>query len=64
MPATLRVSYADGSHDDLRLPAEAWIRNTTTDVPVAAGKHVVSAEVDPDHKLPDKDRSNNRMVAN
>ena len=64
MPATLRVSYADGSHDDVRLPAEAWIRNTTTDVPVAAGKHVVSAEVDPDHKLPDKDRSNNRMVAN
>ena len=63
MPATLRVSYADGSHDDIRLPAEAWIRNATTNVPIAAGKRVVAAEVDPDHKLPDRDRSNNRMVA-
>ena len=64
MPATLRVSYADGSHDDIRLAAEAWIRQTSTDVPIAAGKHVASAEVDPDHRLPDRDRSNNRMVAN
>jgi len=62
MPATLRVAFADGSHQDIRLPAEAWIRQTSTDVPIAAGKHVVSAEVDPDHRLPDKDRSNNRMM--
>jgi hypothetical protein len=58
MPATLRVSYADGSTRDVRLPAETWIRQTSTAVPVPAGK-VVKAELDPDHKLPDRDRSNN-----
>ncbi|MCT8002253.1 M1 family metallopeptidase [Sphingomonas sanguinis] len=58
MPATLRVGYADGKTRDIRLPAETWIRQTSTAVPVPAGK-VVKVELDPDHKLPDRDRSNN-----
>ncbi|MDQ1231854.1 M1 family metallopeptidase [Sphingomonas sp. SORGH_AS_0879] len=62
MPATLRVRYADGTTRDLRLPAETWIRQEATAVPVPAGK-VVSAELDPDHKLPDHDRSNNAVGA-
>lgn len=57
MPATLRVSYADGTTRDVRLPAETWIRQASTAVPVPAGQ-VVKAELDPDHKLPDRDRSN------
>ena len=63
MPVTLRVDYADGSHADLRLPAESWIRETSTVVPIAAGKRVVAATADPDHALPDRDRSNNRLTA-
>ena len=62
MPATLRVRYADGTTRDLRLPAETWIRQAMTAVPVPAGK-VVSAELDPDHTLPDHDRSNNAVGA-
>ena len=61
MPVTLRLDYAGGGHEDVRLPAESWIRKTTTDVPIPAGKRVVAATVDPDHKLPDRDRSNNRI---
>jgi aminopeptidase N len=63
MPVTLRVSFADGGHQDIRLPAETWIRQTAATVPVPAGKKVIAAETDPDHKLPDHDRSNNRMTA-
>ncbi|MBT0669827.1 M1 family metallopeptidase [Novosphingobium profundi] len=63
MPATLRVTYAGGTHEDIRLPAESWIRNAATVVTVPAGKRVVSAEVDPDHALPDKDRANNLRTA-
>jgi hypothetical protein len=63
MPVTLRVSYADGSREDIRLPAETWIRKVVSDVPIPAGKAVVAAELDPDHKLPDHDRSNNRVEA-
>ncbi|WP_454279950.1 M1 family metallopeptidase [Sphingomonas sp. Marseille-Q8236] len=61
MPATLRVGYADGKTRDIRVPAETWIRQTSTAVPVPAGK-VVKVELDPDHKLPDRDRSNNIAI--
>jgi hypothetical protein len=58
MPATLRVTYADGRTSDVALPAETWIRQAATDIAVPRGT-VVRAELDPDHKLPDRDRSNN-----
>ncbi|WP_375381876.1 M1 family metallopeptidase [uncultured Sphingomonas sp.] len=62
MPVTLRLSYADGHSTDIRLPAETWIRQASVAVGVPAGR-VVRAELDPDHKLPDRDRSNNVFTA-
>jgi hypothetical protein len=59
MPATLRVTFADGSSKDIRLPAETWIRQAATQVPVGGTARVVSAVIDPDHRIPDKDRTNN-----
>ena len=59
MPVTLRVTFADGTSRDIRLPAETWIRQAATDVPVPGASPVVRAVLDPDHKIPDKDRSNN-----
>ena len=59
MPATLRVTFANGSKRDIRLPAETWIRQAETDIPVISDSPVVRAELDSDHKLPDKDRANN-----
>jgi hypothetical protein len=59
MPVTLRVTFADGTSRDVRLPAETWIRQASTDVPVVSVSSVVRAVLDPDHKIPDKDRSNN-----
>jgi hypothetical protein len=63
MPVTLRVIFADGTRRDIRLPAETWIRQASTQVPVVSGSPVVRAELDPDHKLPDKNRSNNLFIA-
>jgi hypothetical protein len=59
LPATLRVTFADGKSRDIRLPAETWIRQASTNVPVVSDSPVVKAVLDPDHKLPDKDRKNN-----
>ncbi len=59
MPVMLRVRFADGTSRDIRLPAETWIRQGSTEVPVVSNSPVVRAELDPDHKLPDKDRTNN-----
>jgi hypothetical protein len=63
LPATLRVEYADGAKEDIRLPAESWIRNVSTAVTIPAGKIVASATIDPDHKLPDKNRFNDSRKA-
>jgi hypothetical protein len=59
IPVTLRVTFGDGTTRDIRLPAETWIRQAATDVPVPGASPVVRAELDPDHKIPDKDRTNN-----
>ena len=61
MPATLRLTFADGSHRDVRIEADAWVRNPTVRVLVEAGRTVVSAEMDPDHRIPGKGRTNNRL---
>ncbi|MFT3978291.1 MAG: M1 family metallopeptidase [Sphingomonas bacterium] len=62
MPVTLRVNFSDGTHRDYRLPAESWIRQPATDVIVEPGKTVTGATLDPDHRIPDRDRSNNEMT--
>jgi hypothetical protein len=59
MPVILRVTFADGTSRDVRLPAETWIRRASTRVPVVSSSPVVRTVLDPDHKVPDKDRSNN-----
>ena len=59
MPVTLRLTFADGTRRDIRLPAETWIRQATTNVPVPGSSPVVRAELDPDQRIPDRDRTNN-----
>ena len=62
LPVTLRFTYADGSSSDVKLPAETWIRARAVDIPAPAGREVTAATLDPDHVLPDRDRSNNRVT--
>jgi len=59
LPATLRVSYADGTHADLRVPVETWMQRGSHVFHFDGTTEVTSATVDPDHRLPDRDRSNN-----
>lgn len=62
MPATLRLSYADGSHRDVRVPVATWMQHHHFTVRVKGSKPVVAAEIDPDHKIPDSNRDNNRFA--
>jgi hypothetical protein len=59
MPATLRIDYADGSHEDRRVPVETWMQSGTPAITLATTKPVARLAIDPDAKLPDADRSNN-----
>lgn len=63
MPVTLRVAFVDGSLRDIALPAETWIRQRATAVFVDSKLAATSATLDPDHKLPDRDRSNNQWLS-
>jgi hypothetical protein len=61
LPATLRVDLASGSHIDVAVPAETWMQNTTHTFVVNTNGPATSATIDPDHALPDVDRSNNTV---
>jgi hypothetical protein len=59
MPATLRVTFDDKTTRDIRIPVETWQQHTSFDVTVPGNRKIVGAVIDPDHKVPDRDRSNN-----
>ena len=59
MPAELKLTYADGTSETVRLPVDMW--NLGPRFSYRVSKKVVAAELDPRNVLPDVDRSNNRM---
>ncbi|MBS0360571.1 MAG: M1 family peptidase [Proteobacteria bacterium] len=62
LPATLRVTYRDGKTKDLRIPVETWMQSGHHTYAIDGGA-VAEATIDPDHRLPDADRSNNTAKA-
>jgi hypothetical protein len=61
MPAELRLTFADGTSDVVRLPVEMWNLGPRFTYRVRGRPAVRSAELDPRHALPDVDRANNRF---
>ena len=59
MPAELRLRFADGTNDIVRLPVDMWNLGYQFTYRVPPGRHVTQAEVDPHQALPDIQRSNN-----
>jgi hypothetical protein len=62
LPATVRIDFKDGSHQELRLPAETWILKPVVTVPIASTQPIARVTLDPDHVIPDRDRSNNVLT--
>jgi len=59
LPAVVEIVFADGSKTRVTLPVETWILHTTYDLPLPGSLKVASVTIDPDHIVPDTDRSNN-----
>ena len=57
LPATLEVMYSDGTKTRIRVPVESW--ESKGELTWAGEKPIASATIDPDHLLPDDDRTNN-----
>jgi hypothetical protein len=53
------VTYKSGEKRDVRLPAETWMQTGTHVVNLDPGPAIAEATIDPDHRLPDRDRANN-----
>jgi hypothetical protein len=62
MPATLEVRYADGHVERIALPAETWIQRSSAVIRPEGRGVIAAVTIDPDHKIPDKDRSNNSLT--
>jgi len=61
LPATVEVQYTDGTKTRFRVPVESW--ESKAELSWLGEKPVASVTVDPDHVLPDDDRTNNTLTA-
>ena len=61
LPATVQVTYADGARRRVSLPVEDWLQNHETEIVLEGGGPLREVTVDPDHVIPDEDRSNNSL---
>ncbi|MGC9198243.1 MAG: M1 family metallopeptidase [Acidobacteriaceae bacterium] len=61
LPTTVEVTFTDGSKTRVRLPVETWMQKGTYTWTLEKKTPIASVVVDPDHQLPDDDRSNNMM---
>jgi hypothetical protein len=59
MPATVRITESSGHSGTVSLPVEVWQQGGTFSFRYDSRSLVDSVVVDPDHRLPDVDRSNN-----
>ena len=63
LPTTVEATFKDGSKTRVLLPVEAWLSKGTYVWTPRADASIAMVVVDPDHVLPDDDRSNNEMKA-
>ncbi|QDT39814.1 M1 family aminopeptidase [Stratiformator vulcanicus] len=60
MPIILKVTYEDGSTEELRYPAEIWRKSPTNISPmILADQKITRIELDPRNETADTDRDNN-----
>ena len=62
MPSELEVRYVDGTSQRIALPVETWILRGRTTLTIAGHGPIASVTIDPDHTVPDHDRSNNTFT--
>ena len=59
MPVDLRIGYANGASDDVRLPVEIWFQGNRYVYERKVPAEVVKVEIDPGQNFPDVRRGNN-----
>jgi hypothetical protein len=57
LPATMRITAKDGTTRDVIIPVETWIQSASHTFALDGGQPIASVIIDPDHRLPERDRS-------
>jgi hypothetical protein len=61
MPVLIQIKEENGKVHDLKLPVEIWQRGSAWTFHVKTTSNITDVTLDPDKKLPDTNRSNNKM---
>jgi hypothetical protein len=61
MPVLIQIKEENGKIHDLKLPVEVWQRGSTWTFHANTTSNVTDVLLDPDKKLPDVNRNNNKM---
>ncbi|MGK9124168.1 M1 family metallopeptidase [Olivibacter sp. SA151] len=59
MPILARIKESNGTIHNFTVPVEIWQRGADATFNVSTQSKIISVELDPEHKIPDIDRSNN-----
>jgi hypothetical protein len=62
MPAEIRLRYADGQTQFVKLPVDMWNLGSHFTYRAAGGRPIIGVDVDPREALPDVDRNNNSWM--
>ena len=63
LPTTVEAVFTDGSKERVKLPVETWLSKKTHTWTLESKTPIATVTADPDHVLPDDDRSNNTKKA-
>jgi hypothetical protein len=63
LPATLELTWKDGTKQRISLPVETWLQSGTRTLRFPATQPLAAVTLDPDHVLPDGNRDNNSWKA-
>jgi hypothetical protein len=57
LPATMRITFKDGTMRDVTIPVETWMQSGSHTFTVDGRAPITSVIIDPDRRLPQRDRS-------
>ena len=60
MPVTLDLVWKDGSKQRIQLPVETWLQGNQYKLHLNGGVGLTAVTIDPEGRLPDKNRANNK----
>lgn len=62
LPVTMAITWIDGSSARVLIPTETWYQKNDVTLQIPGKQAIQSVVLDPDHKIPDLNRTDNAFV--